>query len=287
MAPDGRTRFLSADSSFTEAQAVIFGIPFDRTSTYRKGAALGPAAIRKASDVLESYSPILDRDLADLALHDSGDVRMPSKYTPGATVVSIDSLTRHVTRIIQAAKIPVALGGNHTITVPIVKQFTSRNAGLAVVCFDAHLDLRAEYEGDADSHACAARRILENVGAGSLFIVGARSGTRDEFSEARHHDMIRPFTPEAVAGIAAETGGRPVYISFDMDVFDPSIAPGVTTPEPGGAAFADFSAVLGEMKKLHIVGFDVVETCPPADPSGVTAIAAAKVVREFTLCIRQ
>lgn len=281
MATARTVEFLAADSDFDSADIVVLGVPFDRTSSFRRGAAEGPAAIRAASDVLETYSPVLERDLEDCRLHDLGDVRMPSAYTPGATVGAIESVIKAVTRIIHSSKIPAAIGGNHSITVPIVREIASRREDMAVLYFDAHLDLRPEYEGRTDSHASTARRLLDFLEPANLFIVGGRSGTRTEFEEAQNLGLLHPFAPDGIDRIVRDVGSRPVYITFDVDVFDPSVAPGITTPEPGGASFNSFVAVLPALACLNIAGFDVVEVCPPADPGGVTAVVAAKVVREL------
>lgn len=281
MGGEARPRYLCAGSSFESARVVLLGCPFDGTASFRRGARLGPDAIREASDCLETYSPGLDKDLSDAALCDLGDVDFPS----GNTEAVLDSIRAEASRIFRAGKRPVFLGGEHLVSLPAVQAAIEHFPGLAVFQWDAHADLRADYLGEKLSHACVMRRILELEGVGPLRQFGVRSGAREEFAWMRAEGTPRPLTPEAVSAALQEAGGRPVYLTIDVDVVNPGEMPGTGCPEPGGPgldALIECIRVLGA-SGTRIVGADVVELAPEWDPSGASAIAAAKIVRELAL----
>jgi len=270
--------FLAARSTLPPGSfpaATLLGVPYDRTASFRRGARFGPAAIRWASQSIESYSPLLDRDLEEITLLDRGDLPV-EHLPPEAMVEEVASAVR------EAAGLPLVLGGAHTVTVGAVRVLAGRYPALRVLLLDAHLDLREEYDGTRWSHACTARRLVEVVGEERLALLGVRAGTREEFELARRllaaqRTLIVPHT----LWTRLEEG--PLYISVDLDVLDPAAAPGVGNPEPGGPPAEDLLALLRTLATLRVVGLDVVEVSPPYDPSARTCVLAATLVREALL----
>ncbi len=248
----------------------IIGVPYDGTSCFRPGSRFGPDGIRFFSENLEDYSPILKRSLYDLNFRDIGNVDVPSDPE-----LVFDAVYQAVSGI----DVPVVLGGEHSVTFPVVKALKEKYGKLTVVQFDAHADLRDEYLGTKLSHACVMRRIVD-VGC-DLVQVGIRSGTREEFKfmeeiGSRVDDLGK--LPITLSGIK-----DPLYFTIDIDFFDPAFAPGTGTPEPCGFSPLDFFNAIYNLEPLKVVGFDVVEVSPPYDPSGITQMLAAKIVRELIL----
>ncbi len=259
----------------THPAAVIIGAPYDATATHRAGARAAPAAIRWASTSLETYSPMQRRDLEDLALADAGDLNLDG-CTPEVMISRVrDAVTR-------AQGLPVVLGGEHTVTVGAVGALAERHPDLGVVVLDAHLDLREDYQGQPWSHAATIRRIADLVGTDRIAVLGARSGTHDEWAKA---EALAAATRTAglPTGVWSALAGRPLYLSVDIDAFDPAIAPGTGNPEPLGLRVDDFVALLAVLREGRVIGCDLVEVCPPFDPSGQTAMLAAWLIREMIL----
>ena len=283
MARIAHPRFLCAESAFEPARTVLLGCPFDKTASFRRGARLGPGAIREASDCLETYSPHLDKDLEDAALCDLGDVDFASDDTQAV----LDSIQAEAREIFRAGKRPVFLGGEHLVSLPLVEAALEVFPGLVVFQWDAHADLRDDYLGEKLSHACVMRRILGLKDIGPLHQFGVRSGTRDEFEWMRANETLRPLTPEGVESVLEEISDRAIYLTLDVDVINPGEMPGTGTPEPGGPGFdaiMDCISVL-DASGARIIGADVVELAPELDPSGASAVAAAKLVRELALVL--
>ena len=253
--------------------AVIIGAPYDATATYRSGAAAAPEAIRRASESIETYSVVQRRDLEDLALADAGDLALQGQ--------SAEAMVATVREAVAAAQgVPIVLGGEHTVTVGAVQALARRYPDLGVVILDAHLDLRDEYEGHRWSHATTVARLVDLIGEDRISVLGARSGTRDEWARAASLASITRTSviPQAVwLGLAR----RPLYLSVDIDAFDPSVAPGTGNPEPLGLTVDDFVGLLSVLREARVVGCDLVEVSPPCDPSGRTAVLAAWLVREM------
>ena len=281
MGGEARPRFLCAQNPLESARVALLGCPLDDTASFRRGARFGLDAIREASDCLETYSPHLDKDLGDAALCDLGDVDFASDDTQAA----LDSIRTEASRVFRTGKRPIFLGGEHLVSLPAVEAALGVYPGLAVFQWDAHADLRDDYLGERLSHACVMRRILELEDVGPLHQFGVRSGTREEFEWMRANDTLRPLSPEAVSAALKETGDRAIYLTVDVDVVNPGEMPGTGSPEPGGPGFetlTDCISVLND-SGARIVGADVVELAPEWDPSGASAVAAAKLVRELAL----
>lgn len=272
--------FLGSSEDYEGSGAVILGAPMDQTVSYRPGARYGPRQIRSVSEVLEEYSPRLDRDLADYRYIDLGDVAV----IPGMVEESLDRIARSARKVFQDGKILIMLGGEHLVTFPAVQCAAEFYPELSVVHFDAHADLREKYLGLRLSHATVMRRVVEIVGGDRLFQFGIRSGTREEWAFARSAVNIHPEVEiDDVKRTAQKLKGKPVYITLDIDVLDPAFAPGTGTPEPGGCTPRQLFSALEALSDLNVVAFDLVEVCPPFDQSERTAILAAKLVREAIL----
>jgi agmatinase len=260
--------------------AVIVGVPFDATSTFRRGSSHGPAAIRWASQSIETYSPVLRRDLEDIELFEGGDVDVT-----GADVDAMRAATDAHLAGLAAHAVPVVLGGEHTVSLPVVERLHRSYADLAVLQLDAHTDLRDEYEGLGVSHATVMRRIADIVGFESIVQLGTRAGTAGEFETARQSLRYSSPTLTVPPEIWSWLEQRPVYVTLDIDVVDPSDAPGTGNPEPEGVTAGELLAFVRKLGTLRVVGLDVMEVSPPYDSSGRTAVLAATIVREAILVI--
>lgn len=278
--------FLECSAGYEEAGIVLYGAPFDSTTSYRPGARFGSRAIRSESYGLESYSPYQDRDLADYAVFDSGDLELSF----GNTEDALADLEERARIILSDGKLPFMLGGEHLVTLAAVRAAAKVYPDLAVIHFDAHADLRQDYLGAELSHACVLRRCWEILGDGRIFQFGIRSGDREEWRWGRGHVSTHPFDLdlEAVSEVLERLEGRPVYFTVDLDVMDPSVFPGTGTPEPGGAAFEELrEAVTLVCGRARIVGCDVNELAPMLDPTGASTAAACKIVREMLLALQR
>jgi agmatinase len=256
---------------------VILGAPLDLTESFRAGTFTGPERIRVVSDVLETYSPVLQSDLDDLPLADWGDVDLDGSTMEDA----LESIAAAV-EVVSRVALPIVLGGEHTLTVGAIRGMLRSHPELMVVHLDAHTDLRESYDDKALSHATVMRRIADDIGLDHIAQYGIRSGTREEFALAR---QCLYSGPEMQLNRATRDRihTRPVYLSIDIDVLDPSCAPGTGCPEAGGVSFADLMALIYSMRGLNVVGVDVVEVLPAADVNDITSAAAAKIVRECAL----
>jgi agmatinase len=257
----------------------LFGVPYDGTTSFRPGTRFGPAAVREVSNGLETYCPELDRDLLDLAFADLGAVDIPYG-APDPVVAAVRDATASV---LELGLRPLMLGGEHSISSGAVAAVAARHPDLVLVQLDAHADLREEWLGARHSHACAMRRCLEVLPSGELRQIAIRSGTRDEFSELRSSGRLVPIA--AMAESLGPLRGRPLYLTVDLDWFDPAVMPGTGTPEPGGFHWGDFAVLVAELRQHRLVAADVVELAPQLDPTGVSAVLAAKVTRSLLLLL--
>ena len=271
---------------FEKAKYVVLGVPFDVTSTYRTGARFGPNAIREASLNIETYSFRSGIDAEDLPLHDLGDLHVST--SPKRTV---DMLKLVVEDILAAKKMSVVIGGEHTITLGIMKGLGAKAQKTALVSFDAHLDLRKEFMGLSLSHTTFMRIINEKVKPAKIIEVGTRAVCKEELAYAKKAG-INYFTSQLIRkeGTAQITRRlkeelapyENVYLTVDMDVLDPAYSPAVQNPEPEGIETHVLLDIVCALCDKRVVGFDVVEIAPAYD-QGTSAINAAKVIFEM-LC---
>lgn len=269
---------LSSDERGAAAAAVFFGAPLDATTSFRSGTGAGPAAIRRLSDSLETYSPAIDRDLEQVQLVDLGDLDLAAADVEEAVETIADTMADAAA----FARLPVLLGGEHTVTLGGFRGIKRLHPEAVLVQLDAHADLRESYEGRALTHATWAYHACAEFGFDSLVQLGVRSGARDEWPRTRETAWSSRSLelPEAIRASLAE---RPIYLTVDIDVLDPSTAPGTGCPEPGGATFVELERFLQGLAGLRVVAVDVVEVAPTLDPSEITAAAAAKIVRDAVL----
>jgi len=258
----------------------LFGVPYDGTTSFRPGTRFGPAAIREVSQGLETYCPQLDLDLEDLAYADLGAVDIPF----GAPEPVVNAVQQATTAVLDLALKPLMLGGEHSISSGAVAAVANQHPDLVLVQLDAHADLRDTWLGARHSHACAMRRCLEVLPSGDLLQLAIRSGTRSEFHEL-HSSGRRMDDVQALRDAMAPWTGRPIYLTVDLDWFDPAVLPGTGTPEPGGFLWRDFAAVVDVLRRHRLVAADVVELAPQLDSSGVSSVLAAKVTRSLILLL--
>jgi len=273
--------------SFGKANYIVFGVPFDVTSTYRTGARFGPSAIRQASLNIETYSLRTGIDVEDLGLHDMGDMHIASN-----TEKTLKTLEQVIRSIIENGKTPITIGGEHTITLGIVKGVQREASDMAIVSFDAHLDLRNEFLGLKLSHTTFMRRINEQVKPARIIEVGTRAVCKEELAYAKSSGVEFLTTQEIRKLGSAESairlkeqlkGYSSVYLTVDMDVLDPAYVPAAQNPEADGLEMAVLLDILESVCDDRVIGFDVVEIAPNYD-QGVSAIQAAKVIFEL-LCL--
>jgi agmatinase len=282
--------FSGFQTPFEQADYVILGVPFDVTSTYRTGARFGPTAIRQASLNIETYSFRTGLDIEDLKLHDLGDLHISTD-----TKKTLAMLQSIVTDILKQDKTPITIGGEHTITLGIMKSVCEKEPKTAMVSFDAHLDLRSEFLGLRVSHATFMRRIREATEQAKIVEVGTRAACKEELNYARKAKIefltshrIRKEGSEEIANQLEDklAGFHGRYLSVDMDVLDPAFVPGAQNPEPDGIDTNTLLNILCRICAKKVVGFDVVEVAPQYD-SGVSAIQAAKVIFEMLCCLEK
>ncbi len=275
---------MGCESSFEEAETVLFGAPFDSTTSYRPGTRFGCSTIRHESFGIESYSPYQDKDLFDGKVMDSGDIELPF----GCTEDALNQIEERAADILAAGKRPFMLGREHLVTLGAFRAAAKEYPDISIVHFDAHADLRDDYLGNKLSHACVLRRCWEIIGDGRIFQFGIRSGDREEFSWGKEHVKTCRFNFDTLNEALEEIGDRPVYFTVDLDVLDPSVFPGTGTPEPGGVSFEEMrkSAVL-VCEKANVVACDVNELSPHYDHSGISTAAACKTVREMLLAFQK
>ncbi len=268
---------MGAQESLEGACLALFGMPYDGTCSFRPGTRFGPAAIRNVSDGIETYCPVADRDLEDVHFADLGDLILP----PGDKLESLQLIEQAAGELYNTGIMPAGLGGEHLVSLPLVKAAFQRYPDLVLVQFDAHLDLRDDYLGTKLSHATVMRRIMEFVDPSRILQIGPRSGPREEFEIAKKFGTYRPDTVSAT-DLSAWIANRPVYVTLDLDVLDPSILPGTGTPEPG-VSFATLQNWIMALSGSQWVGWDVVELSPDYDSSHVSSVVSSKIVRSMIL----
>lgn len=282
LAPNVET-FLACDAPYEKAQIVLFGAPFDSTTSYRPGTRFGPSAIRHESFGLETYSPYQDKDLEDYAVFDSGDLELSF----GSPRRALDAIRKRTETILRDGKLPLLLGGEHLVTLGAFEAVLEKYPDLHLIHFDAHTDLREDYLGEPLSHACVIRRCYDLIGDGRIHQFCIRSGLKEEFSFARTHTDFHPFgfdgLKETMDRLKEE--GVPIYFTIDLDCLDPAAFPGTGTPESGGVWFPGLLQAILMVAKTRVVASDVNELSPHLDASGASTALACKVVRELLLAL--
>lgn len=274
--------FLFCNSDYEEAKTVIFGAPFDGTTSYRPGTRFAPNAIRVESYGLEVYSPYQDKNLTDYPIFDAGDL-VPKI---GSVDKMIDDIETFTTKLLDDGKQPVMLGGEHSLTVGTIRAMAKKYPDLHILHFDAHTDLRDTYFDHKLSHANVLYRAWELIGDGRIFQFGIRSGAKEEFEWAKEHVIQNKYNTNGLDEALKIVKAKPVYITIDLDVLDPSVFPGTGTPEPGGISFQELlDAILKFTQLENIVGADVMELAPHYDQTGASTIVACKVLRELLIAI--
>jgi agmatinase len=261
------------------AAAALFGAPLDLTESFRSGAHNGPSAIRAISDVLETYSPVLDRDLADLDVLDLGDVQLEGLAMPEA----LDAVATGMAYASQHAKLAIMLGGEHTASLGGFRGIKRVHPDAVILQMDAHLDMRPDYDGEALTHATWLHHVGLEFDFGVIHQFGLRSGDRAEWALARARTAWSTTELTLPTDVREQIGSQPVYLSLDIDVLDPAHAPGTGCPEPGGVTFRELADFLVSLDDLRVVALDVMEVSPSVDAANITAAAAAKLIREAIL----
>ena len=272
--------FLGCEANYEDARIVLYGAPFDSTTSYRPGTRFASRMMRAESYGLETYSPYQDLDLEDAAVFDGGDLELCF----GDTQKALYDIHDFAADILKDNKLPLLIGGEHLVSLPAIQAVYEKYPDLCVIHFDAHTDLRDDYLGAKLSHASVIRRVWDFVGDGRIWQFGIRSGERAEFYWAKEHTHLQKFNFDGLENAVAQLKGKPVYLTIDLDVLDPSCFPGTGTPEAGGVTFMQlFNAMLSIIQGCQVVGCDMVELSPMLDASGASTATALKVLREMLL----
>lgn len=271
--------FIGCDSEYDESKIVIFGAPFDSTTSYRPGTRFASSAMRNESFGIETYSPYQDKDLTDIKVFDGGDLELCF----GSPESALNDIENFSAKILGSGKLPCMIGGEHLVTLGAVRAAVKKYPDLHIIHFDAHADLRDDYLGQKLSHACVMRRCHELVGDGKIFQFGIRSGDREEFLWGKDHITTNKFDFTGLNKIAEKILNKPVYFTLDLDVLDPSCFPGTGTPEAGGVSFTELMSAIKSVSALNVVGIDVNELSPMLDQSGASTALACKLLREILL----
>lgn len=275
--------FLGCDTDYEEARIVVFGAPFDSTTSYRPGTRFASRVMRAESYGLETYSPYQDLDLEDCKIFDGGDLELCF----GDTSMALNDITEYTEKILNDNKLPLMIGGEHLVTLGAVRAAAAKYPDLHVIHFDAHADLREDYLGAVLSHATVMHRVWDIVGDGKIFQFGIRSGDREEFRWGKEHVTTRKFDFEGLEEVIKKLKGKPVYFTLDLDVLDVSVFPGTGTPEAGGVSFLQLLEAIRKVGELNIVGCDINELSPPLDTSGASTAVALKILRELLLKLEE
>lgn len=277
--------FIGCDADYEESKIVLFGAPFDSTTSYRPGARFGSSAIRHESFGLETYSPYQDEDLMDYKVFDSGDLELCF----GDAGVALDDIEARADIILQDGKLPVMIGGEHLVTLGAVKAALKKYPDMHIIHFDAHADLRQDYLGATLSHACVIRRCHDLMGDGRIHQFCIRSGEREEFRFAKDHTDMHRFDLTGLDELLEElkTKKCPIYLTIDLDCLDPSEFPGTGTPEAGGISFKELLGAVLKVSGANVIAADINELAPMLDMSGASTALACKLLRELMLALLQ
>ena len=277
--------FMGAQRDIDQCRVSLLGVPYDGTCCFRPGARFGPSAVREDSYGIETYCPQLNLDLEDINFTDIGSLDVPL----GDAKLTLDYIRDATDILLKKNLKPLIIGGEHSITSGVIKSLITNYPDLIMLQLDAHADLRDEWLGSKFSHACTMKRCLEILPSKKIFQIGIRSGTKSEFLEMNNSKRLIQHTLGKNAKSLEEAlksfKGRPIYLTFDLDWFDPSIMPGTGTPEPGGYFWGDFAAIIDVIKSHNLIGADVVELSPKLDNTGISSILAAKVIRSLIMLL--
>ena len=274
--------FLGCDNDYEESSLVIFGAPFDSTTSFRPGTRFASKTMRSESFGIETYSPYQDKDLEDIAVFDGGDLELSF----GNTVKALAQIEEFTAKVLEDDKLPCMIGGEHLVTLGAIRAVANKYPDLHVIQFDAHADLREDYLGETLSHATVIHRVWELLGDDKIFQFGIRSGDRSEFQWGQDHVYTNKFNFNGLEQVIEQLQGKPVYLTIDLDVLDPSAFPGTGTPEAGGVSFMELLQAMLQVTELNIVGCDINELSPIYDQSGVSTAVACKVLRELLLAVK-
>lgn len=275
--------FIACDGAYEDANIVLFGAPFDSTTSYRPGTRFGPSAVRHESYGLETYSPYQDLDLEDTSVFDSGDLELCF----GSSEAALAAIEERASIILADDKLPLMIGGEHLVTLGTVRAALKKYPDLHIIHFDAHADLREEYLGVNLSHACVLRRCHDLVGDGRIHQFCIRSGERTEFEFAARHTDMHKFSFDGLAEVISDLAQKdvPIYLTIDLDCLDPGYFPGTGTPEAGGVSFTELLNAILTVTKGRVVAADVNELAPTLDQSGASTALACKITRELLLAL--
>lgn len=274
--------YLGCDSEYNEAKIVLFGAPFDSTTSNRPGTRFASKVMRAESFGLETYSPYLDLDVEDIKVFDGGDLELPF----GSVERALEQIEDYTAKILDDGKHPLMIGGEHLVTLGAMRAVQKRYPDVHIIHFDAHADLRDEYLGSKLSHATVIHRVWDLVGDHKIFQFGIRSGDKYEFTWGKDHVTTQRFGFANLEETVAQLAGKPVYFTVDLDVLDASVFPGTGTPEAGGVSFEALRRAMNLVAmNCRIIGSDMVELSPPYDPTGISTATALKLLREYLLAL--
>ncbi len=273
--------FIGCDASYEESSLVLFGAPFDSTTSFRPGARFGPSAIRHESFGIETYSPYQDEDLEDYSVFDSGDLELCF----GSAEVALSLIESHTEQILADGKLPLLIGGEHLVTLGAFRAVQKKYPDVHIIHLDAHADLRDDYLGAKLSHACVIRRCHDIIGDGRIHQFCIRSGERAEFRFAEQHTDMHKFLLNGLETALDKIGDKPIYFTIDMDCLDPAYFCGTGTPEAGGISFTELLYAIETVCRRNIVGADINELAPMLDTSGASTAIACKTLRELILAV--
>ncbi|MEF8848397.1 MAG: agmatinase [Candidatus Thermoplasmatota archaeon] len=270
--------FADAEAGFKKGDYILFGVPYDKTTSFRKGMDKAPEKIREMSWNFERYNPITKIDLKNLKIHDFGNLQVKNKKP----VEMVEKVRFFTEKVLGQKKFPIAIGGEHSASIGILQAFPKDTA---VLSLDAHLDFRDAYQNEKYSHACVARRLTESQKKENIAILGYRSAEKNEYEDALKQNIFLKSSFEirnnGIERILKETEekfeGKKIYLTLDVDVIDPGYAPGTGSPEPFGLTPFEVLKII-DFFSSKIVGFDIVEVSPKYD-HGQTSVLAAKIIR--------
>jgi len=265
-----------ATTAYNDADIIIIGLPLDRTSSFIPGSRFGPQFIRQCSENIEEYSPYQDKRLSDLKICDLGDLHFETNNW-------LLEIEQAVKKIFDDKKIPILLGGEHTITLPIIKALKRHYPHPSVVQFDAHCDLRDEYLGEKVCHATVIRRVSDLLGIENIYQFGIRSGTEKEFQFNKNLYKFNSY--QSLKSVIGKISA-PIYLTIDLDVLDPAVLPATSTPAPGGISYQELLNSLLLFKDKKIISVDIVEYNPLAASPYSSGCVAAEILREVILLVK-